>query len=161
MSRSLGAQLPPALVELLSQRDLTALLGRAIPLITVDQQGRPHPMLASYLEVRAIGPDEVRVAVGASSRTAANLADRRAATLLLVDEHRTVYVKCRAVRAPVGRGPLARFDLTVEDVLEDNPAAWEAELRIIGGIAYEPRPLLDRPPARDVLDLLALGATPA
>lgn len=156
MSRSLGDALPPALLDLLSQRDLPALLGRGIPLVTVDDRGVPHPMLASYLELRAVGPRVIRAVLGASSRTAANLEHRGAATLLLVDERRTVYLKCRAAGLPVRRGALARFELAVEDVLEDSPAAWEAGLGITGGISYAPEPALDAPPARDVLELLAL-----
>ncbi|HVQ74542.1 MAG TPA: pyridoxamine 5'-phosphate oxidase family protein [Candidatus Binatia bacterium] len=156
MSRSIGHDLTPALVALLSQRDLAALLGQAIPVVTVDGRGQPHPMLASYLELRATGPRSIRVVVGASSRTAENLEARGAATLLLVDASRTVYVKCRATGAGGRWGPLVRFDLAVEDVLEDTPAAWEAGLRITGGIAYAPPPALDSPPARAVLDLLDL-----
>jgi hypothetical protein len=155
-----GNELPPALVALLSQRDLPSLLGRAIPLVTVDTKGLPHPMLASYLEVRAAEPRIIRVVLSASSRTAANLAARGAATLLLVDERRTVYVKCRAAGPATRRGELARFDLAVEDVLEDTPATWEAGLGITSGIAYAPVPRLDQAPARDVLALLDLPGAP-
>jgi hypothetical protein len=156
MSRSVGSELPPALVALLSQRDLPSLLGLAIPLITVDTRGLPHPMLASYLELRAAGPRIIRVVLGASSRSAANLEARGAAALLLVDDRRTVYVKCRAAGPATRRGELARFDLAVEDVLEDTPAAWEAGLGIISGIVYAPVPPLDQQPALDVLALLDL-----
>ena len=142
MSRSVGVELPPGLVALLSQRDLPSLLGRAIPLVTVDERGRPHPMLASYLEMRAAGSGIIRVVLGASSRTAANLEARR--------------VTGSAIR----RGALARFDLAVEDVLEDTPAAWETGLGITSGISYAPAPALDQPPARDVLALLDLPGVP-
>jgi hypothetical protein len=161
MSRSAGKALPPGLVALLSQRDLPSLLGRAIPLVTVDERGLPHPMLASYLEMRAAGPGVIRVVLGASSRTAANLEARGGAALLLVDERRTVYVKCRVAGSATRRGALARFDLAVEEVLEDTPAAWEAGLGITSGIAYAPAPALDQPPARDVLALLDLPGIPA
>jgi hypothetical protein len=116
-------------------------------------------MLASYLEMRATGPDIIRVVLGASSRSAANLEARGAAVLLLVDEHRTVYVKCRMAGSATRQDALARFDLAVEDVLEDTPAAWEAGLRITSGIAYAPAPALDQPPARNVLALLDLPAS--
>ena len=55
MSRSLGPRLPDALVARLDQRDVASRLGVALPLATVDADGRPHPMLLSYLEVRAHG----------------------------------------------------------------------------------------------------------
>ena len=41
MSQSLGAALPSALEKRLSQQDLPRLLGRALPLLTVDDRGRP------------------------------------------------------------------------------------------------------------------------
>src|SRR5262249_46644798 len=53
MSRSLGRFLPRDLLELLSQKDLTRLLGRVLPMITLGPDGHPHPMLCTYLEVLA------------------------------------------------------------------------------------------------------------
>jgi len=154
MSRSLGAELPADLRDLLSQRDLPRLLGRGVPLITIDERGRPHPMLASYLELRAVDTHTLRVVVAGGSRTAANLDARSTAAILLIDEVRTVYVKCRAAAESLARGELARFTLCVEDVLEDSPAAWEVGLRITGGIAYAPPPALDAPTTRAILALL-------
>jgi flavin reductase (DIM6/NTAB) family NADH-FMN oxidoreductase RutF len=154
MSRSLGARLTPALLDLLSQRDLSTVLGRVVPVVTVDASGLPHPMLCSYLELRALEPGMVRMVLGASSRSAANLEARRGATLLLVDEARTNYVKCQATGPPLCQGALARFDLAVQEVLEDAPAAWETGLRITRGLCYEPAPALDSAEARAVLALL-------
>lgn len=154
MSRSLGPRLPPELVSRLSQADLAPLLGRAIPLISVDADGRPHPMLCSYLELRAIDAGTIRVAIGAASRSAANLEARGAATLLLIEPGRTLYVKCRGAAAGPVHGALRRFDLAVEDVLEDSPAAWEEGLRITGGITYGQAPALDAPWAQAVLAVL-------
>src|SRR5207244_2525633 len=56
MARSLGAALPARMVARLSQSDFRPLLGRALPLITLDTEGRPHPMLCSYLELLAVSP---------------------------------------------------------------------------------------------------------
>ena len=53
MSRAIGRALTPELVDRLSQRDLAHRLGAAMPLVTLDAEGRPHPMLVSYLELRA------------------------------------------------------------------------------------------------------------
>jgi flavin reductase (DIM6/NTAB) family NADH-FMN oxidoreductase RutF len=157
MSRSLGQALTAELLALLSQSDLEARLGRALPLITMDRAGRPHPMLLSYLEVLAVDPRTIRVAVGAGSRTAANMAERGAATLLIVEAERTVYLKCMARGAPLGIGSLACFELEVEEVLEDSPAAWEAGLAITGGITYGPPPSLDAPWVQATLAALRAG----
>jgi len=67
VSRSLGAALPPALEQRLSQKDLPRFLGRGLPLVTVDDRGRPHPMFCSYLEVLATSATTVRMTAGAKS----------------------------------------------------------------------------------------------
>ncbi len=90
----------------------------------------------------------------AGSRSARNLEARRVGTLLVIEPARTVYVKCRARGAARRVGDLARFTLAVEDVLDDRPAEAEGDARIASGITYRPRPSLDAPWARAVLDAL-------
>jgi hypothetical protein len=152
VSRSLGASLPAELLSVLSQADLGARSGQALPLITVDPAGRPHPMLLSYVELLAV--------VGAGGSSARNLAEGGAATLLVVDAERTVYVKCRAAGAPLVSGQLARFALRVEDVLEDSAAEWEGGARITSGIVYGPALPLDSPVVRATLALLRQDDAP-
>jgi len=154
VSRSLGAALPPALEERLSQKDLPRLLGRGLPLLTVDDRGRPHPMLLSYLEVLAVSATTVRVAIGARSNSRRNLEARGAATLLIAESDVTMYVKCRAAGAPLIAGELARFDLVVEDVLEDVAEEGEGGARITGGVTYAPVQALDSDWARATLAVL-------
>ena len=156
MSRSLGAALPPALEKRLSQKDLPRLLGRGVPLLTVDDRGRPHPMYCSYLELLAVSATTIRVAVGARSGTRRNLEARGAATLLIVEPDVTLYVKCRAIGTPLVAGELARFDLVVEEVLEDAAAEGEEGARITGGVTYAPVPALDSDWARATLAALRL-----
>jgi len=154
VSRSLGAALPPALEKRLSQKDLPRLLGRGLPLLTVDDRGRPHPMLLSYLEVLATSATTVRVAIGARSNSRRNLEARGAATLLIAESDVTMYVKCRAAGAPLIAGELARFDLVVEDVLEDEAEEGEGGARITGGVTYAPVQALDSDWARATLAVL-------
>jgi flavin reductase (DIM6/NTAB) family NADH-FMN oxidoreductase RutF len=149
-----GAALSAEMLGALSQADLASRLGRALPLVTVDALGRPHPMLCSYLEVLAVDAGTLRLVMAAASGSARNLAERGAATLLVIEPERTVYVKCRATGAPVAAGALARFTLRVEDVREDRAAGWEAGARITGGITYAPVPSLEAPEARATLALL-------
>lgn len=158
MSRSLGPSLSADLLARLSQADLPSHLGKAIPLVTLDAEGRPHPMLLSYLEVRAEDPRRLRIVLGARSRSARNLSERRAATLLLVEPEQTVYVKARVQSGPISVDDLpdvTLFVLAVEDVLEDAPAEWEGGLRITEGLRYAPAPSLDEPAARATLQALA------
>ena len=156
MSRGLGGALPPALQARLSQNDLPRLLGRGLPLVTVDAGGRPHPMICSYLEIVATSATVIRVVVGAGTTTARNLEARGAATLLIAEPDATLYVKCRAAGAPLLSGNLARFELAVEVVLEDSAAEGEEGARITGGVTYAPVPALDSDWARATLAVLRL-----
>ena len=82
MSRSLGPALPADLLAQLSQADLESQLGRAMPFVTQDADGTPHPMLCSYLEWLAVDATTLRLAIAAGSRSARNLEARRVGTLL-------------------------------------------------------------------------------
>jgi hypothetical protein len=160
MSRSHGPRLPAALVERLSQRDLPARLGVALPFVTVDREGRPHAMLLSYLEVRAYDGGTLGVVMQARSTSARNLAERHAGTLLILEPDAVMYVKTRAVDGPLevpgGEGlGLGYFLLGVEAVLEDAAADWEGGMRITGAVTYAPPPDLDAAWARATLAALA------
>src|SRR5204863_835784 len=104
VSRSLGAVLPAALVARLSQHEIERYLGIALPFVTIDQAGRPHAMVISYLEVRAHSPSTLGLVIQAGSTTARNLATRGAGTLLIVEPDAVVYVKTRAVDGPLEVG---------------------------------------------------------
>ena len=154
MSRSLGRTLPADLLELLSQKDLMRLLGRVVPMITLGPDGYPHPMLCTYLEILAVDPKNLRVAIGLRSRSASNLQSRRVATFILVDPERIVYLKCRAGAPPRVFSGLARFDITVEEVLEDTPEEAEGSARLTSGINYAPPHRLESRWAKEVLAAL-------
>lgn len=161
MTRSRGPALPPELFERLSQGDLARRLGVALPFVTVDADGRPHPMLLSYLEVRAYDPGSLGLVILATSRSARNLVERQVGTLLVVEPDTIAYVKTRALDGPlpVEGGEafgLGYFLLSVEDVLEDAATDWEGGMRITSAVLYRPAPSLEEPWARATL--AALGA---
>lgn len=158
MSRSLGPGLPPRLLTRFSQTDLPSLLGRGLPFLTLSADGTLHPMLCSYLEWLAVDARTLRLAIAAQSRSARNLEERGVGTLLLVEPTLTIYIKCRARGAPLPAGGLARFSLTVEDVLEDSPTEEEGPVRITGGITYAPTPALAEVWAKAVLAALRAEA---
>ena len=151
MSRSLGRSLPNDLLHLLSQHELPPLLGRVIPMLTLGPDGYPHPMLCTYLELYAVDPKTVRLAINMRSRSASNLQSRRVATFLFVEPERIVYLKGRAGAPPRVFSGLARFDITVEDVLEDTPEEAEGRVRLTSGITYGPPPRLESRWAKEVL----------
>jgi len=158
VARLVARALTAELLEALSQAALEGRLDRVVPLVTVDAAGRPHPMLCSYLELLAIDPATIRVAIASGSTSARNLEDRRVATLLIVEPDRTVYVKTHAVGPPVVHDRLARFDLVVEELLEDAADPSEGDVGITAGITYGPPPRLDDPRVAEVLALLRLPA---
>ena len=160
MTRRLGSALTPDLVERFSQRDIAQRLGIALPFVTVDADGRPHPMLLSYLELRAYDTGTVGLVIGARTRSAGNLVERGAGTLLVIEPNTTVYVKLRIVDGPLDVADaagheLGYFLLAVEEVLEDAAADWEGGMGISSGIRYAPVPSLDEPWARATLAALA------
>jgi hypothetical protein len=149
-----------ALLERFSQRDLPRRLGVGLPFVTVDADGRPHPMLLSYLELRAHDAGSVGLVILEASQSARNLAARGTGTLIVVEPDATTYVKLRALDGPLpvpGGDPfgLGYFLLAVEDVLEDAAAEWEGGMRITGSITYAPAPSLEEPWARATLAALA------
>ena len=101
MTRVTGSRLSPALVDRLSQHDLAGRLGVGLPLVTLDAGGRAHPMLASYLEIRAYDPGTVGLVIQSRSGSARNLAERQTATLMVVEPDAVVYVKLRALDGPL------------------------------------------------------------
>ena len=159
VSRSLGTVLPVALVERLSQRDIARRLGVALPFVTVDEAGRPHAMVLSYLEVRAYSPGTLGLVIQARSGTARNLVARGVGTLLIVEPDAVIYVKTRVIDGPLDvtddHFGLGYFLLGVEDVVEDAAAEWESGLRITSAIEYRPVPALDAPWVRATLAALA------
>jgi len=159
MTRSLGSALTPELVERFSQRDLDRRLGVVLPFVTVDGEGRPHPMQISYLEVRAYDAGTFGLVLGARSRSARNLAERATGTLIVIEPDATVYVKLRAIDGPlpVAGAPgleLGYFLLAVDEVLEDAAADWEGGMRITNALRYAPPPTLQEPWARATLAAL-------
>jgi hypothetical protein len=160
MTRAVGPTLSPALVARLSQRDLDRRLGIGLPFVTVDPEGRPHPMLLSYLEVRAYDARTLGLVIQARSLSARNLAERRHGTILIVEPDVVLYVKIRALDGPlpVEDGDsfgLGYFLLEVLETREDAAAEWEAGMRITEPIRYAPAPLLSEPWARATIAALA------
>jgi hypothetical protein len=158
MSRVLGGALTTALLDRLSQRDLASRLGVALTLVTVDADARPHPMMVSYLELRAYDAATLGLVMRTGSDSARNLAARDAATLVIVEPDLVVYVKLRRLDGPLPVAEdarLAYFLLAVEEVREDTSTAEEAGARIIAGPRYAPVPALDAPWARVTLAAVA------
>ena len=158
MSRRVGRTLPAPLQERLSQRDLSSRLGAALPFVTLDAERRPHPMMVSYLELRAYDASTVGLVIHAGSDSARNLGARDVATLIVVEPDVVAYVKLRRVDGPLEVAEderLAYFLLAVEEVREDAASAEEAGARIVSGPRFAPVLPLDSPWARVTLAAVA------
>ena len=144
MSRLLGQELPPRLLEHLSGRDLRGRFGRVIPAVTVDPAGFPHPALLSFGELVALDQRRIGLATYADSTTTANMRQRGRLTLLLVEPDGTYYIK-GTVRERSGGLPafpgLAHLEMRVEQILEDATREdLEGEARIASGLRFEAGP---------------------
>jgi len=140
MSRLVGQELPPQLLEQLSGRDLRSRFGRVIPAVTVDAAGFPHPALLSFGEVVALDARRIGLATYADSTTTNNMRRNGRLTLLLVEAEGTYYIKGTVRERPGGLDGfpgLAQWKMHIEQVLEDGTRSdIEGEARIASGIRF-------------------------
>jgi len=108
----------------------------AIVLATIDPYGWAHPALLSYAEVLALDTARLRLALHRGSRSTRHLRETGRATLVFADAQLCLYVKAEALplAAAPGAAELARFELVVRDVLEDQAEGGETGARVSGGL---------------------------
>jgi len=135
MSQTIGKELPPALLDRLSGRDIAAHEGKIIPIFTIDEQGWAHPALLSYYEVVAQNSSTLDMALWKDSSTAHNLRRTGKVTLMIVDQAVNYYLKgsvCELQHEMAGAAPVSRFRVTLEQVIEDQ----EPNAEITTGLTY-------------------------
>lgn len=98
MSRTIGNQLPSVLLTALSEEALSVHLDIAVPIVSVDERGRPHPALLSYGELAGVSPGAIRLVIGGKSRTAANLRRNGYVALLFVGPATSTEKQCARTR---------------------------------------------------------------
>lgn len=138
MARIVGRELPKELRDLLDAGVDGSNSGLALVIVTLDVEGRPHPAMLSAFEVVAVGPTRLRLATYDTSRTAANLRDRGAVTIVAAAPGAVFYVKGRATASaltlPAGH---TGFDVDVVDVsVDEADATREGHARIVSGIRF-------------------------
>ena len=103
---------------------------------TIDPYGWAHPALLPYSEVLALDAGRLRLALHAGFRSARHLRESGRATLVFADAELSLYVKVEALGLPEAPGVpgLARFELVVRDVLEDQADGGEAGARLTSGL---------------------------
>jgi hypothetical protein len=144
MSRLVGQELPPHVLERLSGRDLRGCFGRVIPVVTMDAAGFPHPALLSFGEVVALDARRIGLATSADSTTTANMRRNGRLALLLVEPEGIYYIKGTVGERPGGLpgfSNLTHFMMRVEQVLEDGTRDdVEGEAHLTSGLRFEAGP---------------------
>jgi hypothetical protein len=159
MSRSLGNQLPAALLPLLDGRNLADKAGLALLLVTVDARGHPHPAMLSVGEVLARDSGTLRLALYANSSTSNNLRRGGAFSVALASGGLAYYVKATARELPdppPDLAGLATFEATVDEVLEDGEPIAQVTSGFTIALTHQPEKIV----ANWEQTIAALGALP-
>jgi len=137
VARSIGNELPPAVVALLANDDdIEWRIGLTVLVLTTGVDAWPHLAMVSLGEVVAVGPRTLRLALWPTSTAARNLWREQRATLALVHDAAAYYLRCTSRRGPdlemPDGGRLACFGLQIEDVSE-NQAPYAT---LTGGVTF-------------------------
>ncbi len=122
MSLNLGAEIPAEIAVLLTGREEGPGADLAIPIITLDPAGRPHPALLSPREVIARSSSLLTLMLYGRSSTTGNVRRDGRVSLIVVEGPAAYYIKGRAAETspPSGGVPgMAYFTMRVEEVLKD------------------------------------------
>ena len=135
MSQILGKELTDALLKRLSGSAVASHEGKIIPIFTLDEAGWPHPALLSYYEVVAKNASTLEMAIWKDSSTANNLRRMGKISLMIADNGVNFYIKGAVKeleKEMTGAPPVSRFQITVEQLLEDQ----EPNAQITSGMTY-------------------------
>lgn len=120
MSKLLGEQLPPDILNAFDGDNIKEKIGLAYLLVTTDEDGTPRPCMLSAGEILAPDDRHLRVALWPGTTTSKNLARGSRVLFCYIAPGVVLYVKGQA--APLGPGPdskLERFEITSEAVESD------------------------------------------
>jgi len=140
MSKSLGDELNDDLCRRLSGENLEAFAEKVILIATVDNGGRPHPAMLSYLEVGARDRTNIRLATYKESSTTENMRRNGKATISIIDKRVAYYIKGSVVelkREMTCARHNSKLNLRVEDVLADAVnEEFEPGAYVSSGVTY-------------------------
>lgn len=135
MSRLVGKELTEDLLDRLKGDDIASKNGKAILLVTVDDEGWAHPAMISYYELVAKDRSRLNLAIGKGSTTAGNLRRTGCVTLLITDRGINYYLKgkTREVKESLDAAPfVSLFRVEIEYLLEDQ----DPDAMITGGVVF-------------------------
>lgn len=132
MSRSLGDALPKSIRRQVESEDPASI---AVPVVTIDDGGRPHVALLSYFEI-GLGPDGCLLLwLHSGCRSVRWLRQRPACTLIFASEEGVFYVKSHCREAAEREG-VTVLTMDIEDVLEDVPTRSEGDTALSSGLRF-------------------------
>ena len=140
MSKRLPPVLSDRVFDLLSGLRLDEQLNKVLLLITRDDAGWPYVAMLSVLEVIAADRQNIRIAPFNNSTTTTNMRRDGKVTLILVDQELACYIQATAEelsRELNGFPGMAKVNLRIESILEDQALAYEGAARVTTGIQFE------------------------
>jgi len=135
MSRLIGKELTAELFDRLRGEEVSSKAGKAIVVVTVDENGWPHPAMLSYYEVIAKDRSTIDLAIGKTSTTSKNLRRTGSITLLVTDSGMNYYLKgkAREIKESMEGVPfMSLFRVEIEHLLEDQ----EPDALITSGVTF-------------------------
>jgi hypothetical protein len=90
VTKRLGSELPPELLNVLGPSDPTEQTGFTVLLSTASAPGRPHLAMLSLGEILAVDSHRIRMALWSGSTAADNVAARGSLGLITTIEHHSV-----------------------------------------------------------------------
>lgn len=156
MSKSLGSELNDDLFQRLSGENLETFAEKVILIATVDNGGRPHPAMLSYLEVVARDRGNIRLATYKDSSTTENMRRNGKATISIIDKRVAYYVKGNVVELKqemLCARHNSKLNLRVEAVLADEAdEEFEPGAYVSSGVTYRnPNRAVEILKAREVI----------
>ena len=122
MSKLFGKVINEELLGRLNGKDIGSQQGKAIIIVTVDEQGWAHPAVFSYYEIVAKSEGRIDIAVGKTSTTGKNLKRTGKIKIWVTDAGVNYYIKgdARETRESLGAVPfMSLFRVEVAQLLED------------------------------------------
>jgi hypothetical protein len=148
MSVRLGPELPDELFDRLNGcldgqvngGGLDQHLNEVILLVTIDEGGWPYGAILSYLEVIARDRRTMRLAPWTNSTTTGNMRRNGKTALLVIEAGLAYYVQGTATeleREMAGFPGMAKMEIRIDSILQDNALDYEGAARITSGIRFE------------------------
>lgn len=140
MSKRLEPQLPEKLAPVFDGSIAEPHRGKVFLLITVDAAGYPYVAMMSLLELVAADRQNLRLAPWSNSTTTANMRRNGKITLIAVDTEMAYYIQGTATEMAAelpGYPGMAKMNIRIDGVLEDQALDYEGAARVSTGIRFE------------------------